>query len=328
MNRAGVLEASNAQAGAAPVVASVERAAHGPAAPVVPARATRAEVQEVVDLIWFDPESVPRLRRKPAWQELLEAMETRPLDPEGDDPALANDPKVVEDRRDVFEILVRGTPTFGEELLDVLAQSVREDGRFAPALALVAGDVDFPFDELATLRATVTTVAPLALSDEPLTNAIEAARAFLATPGLLSPPAVAEGLTQRIEDAFSHGKRVVPSGYLEAQRERVLVEQRMYQHRQVFGKKHIRALLNLDDRSRPSSSPPAARCPSSVKPVAAGNGSVPTYLPESVANLLPMYPQFRTRLLAEVALPADRYEIHAAALRVVAIARLSAPPKP
>src|SRR6202012_5104465 len=96
------------------------------------------------------------------------------------------------------------------------------------------------FDELAALRATLTTVAPLVGPDEALKTAVQAAKDFLATPGLMSAPAVAEGLTKRMEDAFAQGKRVVPPGYLEAQRERALLDQRQYQRRAVFGGEHLR----------------------------------------------------------------------------------------
>jgi hypothetical protein len=55
---------------------------------------------------------------------------------------------------------------------------------------------------------------------------------------------------------------------------------------------------------------------------------VPSYLPEAIAEELPMYPRFRVRMVAEVRLAADRYETHPAALRVLALARLATPPRP
>jgi hypothetical protein len=139
----------------------------------------------------------------------------------------------------------------------------------------------------------------------------------------MSAPAVAEGLTKRIEDAFAGGKRVVPPGYLEAQRERALLEQRQYQRRAVFGGKHLRGLLKLG-APEPA---PGVRLGGPGKAPAGGAVVVPAYLPESLAEELPMYPRFRVRVVAEVRLAADRYETHPAALRAMALARLAAPPK-
>ena len=202
--------------------------------------------EEAVELVWFDPEIAPRVRRHPSFRPLLDALERAPLDPDFDDPAFAREPMLIEDRREVFEILAHAAPTSAEGLEALLARCVRDDGKFVPALALFAGEMDLPFDELAALRATLTTVAPLVGPDEALKSAVQAAKDFLATPGLLSAPAVAEGLTKRIEDAFAQGKRVVPPGYLEAQRERALLEQRQYQRRAVFGGKHLRGLVKLE----------------------------------------------------------------------------------
>ncbi len=98
-----------------------------------------------------------------------------------------------------------------------------EDGKLVPPLLLVGGEFQLPFDEIETLRATVTTVTPLAGNEENLRASIDVARQFLAIPGLATAPAVAEGLTTRIREAWSQGKRVVAPGYLDAQTERVLI---------------------------------------------------------------------------------------------------------
>jgi hypothetical protein len=280
----------------------------------------RAEPLEAIELVWFDPESVPRLRRKAEWRPLLDALERAPLDPEFDDPALARNPALVEDRREIFEILTHAAPTGAEDLDAALARCVRDDGKFVPVGALFAGELELPFDDLAALQATLTTVSPLVGSDEALKGAVQAAKDFLATPGLMSAPAVAEGLTRRMEDAFAQGKRVVPAGYLEAQRERALLEQRQYQRRLVFGGRQIRALLHLAG-AEPG---PGVRLGGHGK---SSPAVIPAYLPESIADGLPMYPRFRARMVAELHLAADRYEAHPAALRVLALARAAPPPK-
>jgi hypothetical protein len=301
---------------------------HPAAAPVEPSPAARAEGLEAIDLLWFDPESVPRIRRKAAWRPILDALERTPLDPDFDDPAFAKDPLLIEDRREVFEILARAAPTGPEGLDAALAHCLRDDGKFIPVLALFMGEMELPFDELATMRATLTTVSPLVGSDEALKSAVQAAKDFLATPGLMSAPAVAEGLTKRMEDAFSQGKRVVPAGYLEAQRERALLEQRQYQRRAVLGGKHLRGLLKLGG-AEPTGGPAQGVKLGAVgkSPPAGAAVVVPAYLPESLAEGLPLYPRFRVRMVAEIRLCADRYEAHPAALRVVALARVAPPSK-
>ena len=295
-----------------------------PAAAVMePPPAVRAEGLEAIDLVWFDPESVPRIRRKAAWRPILEALERAPIDPDFDDPAFAKDPMLIEDRREVFEVVARAAPTSAEGLDAALARCLRDDGKFIPVLALFVGEMELPFDELATLRATLTTVSPLVGSDESLKSAVQTARDFLATPGLMSAPAVAEGLTKRMEDAFAQGKRVVPAGYLEAQRERALLEQRQYQRRSVFGGKHVRGLLRMG-----GAEPTGPRLGVAGKSSPAGGTTVvPAYLPESLVEGLPMYPRFRVRMVAEIRLAADRYETHPAALRVLALARVAPPSK-
>jgi len=286
--------------------------------------APRAEAQEALELVWFDPEGVPRIRRKAEWRPLLDALEQTPLDPDFDDPAFARDPMMIEDRREVFEILAQAAPTSAEGLEAALGRCLRPDGKFVPALSVFAAELELPFDELSALRATVTTVSPLIGQDDALKGAVQAAKEFLATPGLMSAPAVAEGLTKRIEDAFAQGKRVVPTGYLEAQRERALLEQRQYQRRAVFGGKHLRGLLKLGG-PEPA---PAGKPGSTTKPSAGSGGVVvPAYLPEALADVLPMLPRFRCRMVAEIRLAADRYESHPASLKVIALARAAPPPK-
>lgn len=247
---------------------------------------------------------MPRIRRTARWRSILLDLEKHPPDPDLEDPAFAKDPADVEDRREIFEILARGTPAIAAEINEALVSAVREDGKLVPPLLLVGGELQLPFDEIETLRATVTTVTPLAGNDENLRASLDVARQFLAIPGLATAPAVAEGLTNRIRDAWNQGKRVVAPGYLDAQTERVLTEQRHYQRRTVFGGQHLRALLH-----------------------AGGPNPIPTYLPEATAKVLPLYPRFKVRFVVELHLQIDPYETHQAALRGVALARVSPLPK-
>jgi hypothetical protein len=274
-----------------------------PALKRAPASAPREAPRDALVLLWLDPSAVPRMRKKPAFREILDALEEQEPDEELDasiDGALAD----VDDQRAVFEILAKAQPTDEEALQKRMIEGLREDGKLVPPLMLLAGELAFPFDELATLRATVITAAPLAGADEQLKAALENARELLKTPDLACSPAVAEGMTQRIRDAFAQGKRVVPPGYLEAQTERTLLDQRACQRRTVFGGAHLRALLHLPGASAP----------------------VPAYLPAQTASKLPLYQRFRVRIVASGHVTEDQNETHPTALRVLALARVAPAP--
>ncbi|WP_437538988.1 DUF2169 domain-containing protein [Sorangium sp. So ce726] len=287
---------------APPVVPPRSDAAPAPARPSsVRAPATaRSSASEIVHLLWYDPESVPRVRRQPSFRPLLEELDERPIDREADEPALAKDPMAVEDRREVFEIIARASATDAEGTQEAVVDAVREGGKFVPPVCLLAGELIFHFDELETLKATVTAAAPLAGNDEQLKAAVVAAQDFLKLPDLRCAPSVAEGLTTRIKEALD-GKRGAPPGYLKAQTERVLLDQRHYQKRPVLGGPHLRALLQPSGSSQ----------------------QIPAYLPEALAQQLPLYQRFRSRLVAELHLQVDQSESHAVALRVLALARVA-----
>jgi len=257
----------------------------------------------MVKLLWFDPESVARIRRQKKFRDVLAEMEDKSLDPEIDDPALVKDPSMLEDQREMFEILARAPIADAEQIQESFTDAVREDGKFVAPLLLLAGELAFGFDELETLKATLTTVTPLVTpGDEVLRANMELSKEFLKTPGLLSGPLVAEGLTSRLRDAFAQGKRMVPTNYLAEQTERALLEHRHYQKRRVFGGAHLRVLLHV------ANSPQI----------------VPTYLPAALAETLPMYQRFRVRIIVEVHPQEDQSETNAVALKGLAIARVGA----
>jgi len=269
--------------------------------PLAAAPSPVLEVNDVLELLWFESDSVPRMRRNPAWKPILSALEQRPVDRDLDDPALADDAMEMEDRREVFEILARAAAAGAGGIGRALDDAVREDGKFVPQLALFAGQLEFLFDELETVKATVATVAPLVTpADEALKSAVEAAKELLKTADVLTPPSVAAGMTTRLREAFAQGKRAVPETHLVEQTDRVLLAQRRYQTRIVFGAPHLRCLVQLE------------------------GVAVPAYLPESLAKKLPMFQRFKGRLIAEVQQQADQYEMYDASLRVVALARASA----
>jgi hypothetical protein len=294
-------------------VALSEYAARAAAVPLpAPAPAPEPDVllqavgpNEVFLLLWFDPESVPRMRRTKTYKPILDALEHRPVDRELDDAAQTDDPMELEDRREVFEILARGPTTDGSGVRRAVHGAMRKDGKFVPQLVLLRGELETPFDEIERLKATISTVTPMIRpDDENLKTAVEQATEFMGMPNLLCPGSVADGFTRRIREEFKAEARSLPDSYLEEETDRVLLEKRHYQKRIVFGEPHLRTLLLLP----------------------ADNTPLPTYLPESLANKLPMFHRFKVRLLCEAQLKEDQYEAHDCALRVVALVRVAPPP--
>jgi hypothetical protein len=210
-------------------------------------------------------------------------------------------PQEVLDRRNVFKVLARGEPMTASGIDQEVADAIRKDGTLEPPLVLLAGDLVFPFDELETLKATVTAVSPLVAGDKKLKEVVDTVNELLKTPWLSRSGAVAEGQTARIKEAFGQGNRMVPASYLDSHTERILLEERHYQKRTVFGQTWIRSLYVS------ASSP----------------DQIPAYLPESLAKQLPMFQRLRTRFIAEVHMQQDQYESHPIALRVVALARVT-----
>jgi hypothetical protein len=261
---------------------------------------------DTLELVWLDPKSAARIRKRPPWQRLLDEARQGPRDPEPAEPTLPNQDVPADDRREVFLVLARGEVLGSDGVAAALSSGIHADGKFAPPLLLVAGELRFLFDELEVLKAAVSTATPFTGGDEPLKAAVDGAGAFLATPDLLTAPAVAEGLFGRIREAFARVRRAVPAGYFEAQIDRAVLEHRRYQRRLFAGRPHLRALL----------AGPGDRAPMLV------------YLPVDTETQLPLYQRFPARLIVAAHLSTDQFEAHPFALEVLALARQIAPATP
>jgi len=279
--------------------------APAPFTPPAPRLAPAAAPQsiEVVSLLWFDPQCAPRLSLRPRFLELIEKLQEQPADMDIDDQALGQQSYSVEDRRDVFEVLVRGEATDAEGMSEALAGAMREDGKFAPPVVLLGGELRAVFDAFATLRATMAAVAPFMSGDPALSAAVDSVTEVLKTPGIEESSGALEGLLSRVREAFGGGKRGASWAQVEAQVERTLLEQRRYQRRTMFGQACIRALF----------------VPSGSKAL------VPTYMTEQVSGKLPLFQRMRVRLIAEVHTRQDQHEPHPEALRVLAVGHVLPP---
>ncbi len=332
---AAAAAATSGAAAASNVAAMGARSAASPAPAARAAEqpAARPGGREILTLLWFDPTFIKPISDHKRWAEILEQpdddddppkRDISPGDDAGDDAdddasEDADDPDMyvrdeidddqpeedvpqeVIDRRNVFKILARGEPMTAGAIDQEVADAIRKDGTLEPPLVLLAGDLVFPFDELETLKATVTAVSPLVAGDKKLKEVVDTVNELLKTPWLSRSGAVAEGQTARIKEAFSQGTRMVPASYLQEHTDRILLEERHYQKRTVFGQTWIRSLYV-------SASAP---------------DQIPAYLPESLTKQLPMFQRLRVRVIAEVHMQQDQYESHPIALRVVALARVS-----
>lgn len=251
----------------------------------------------LLQIVWFDRDSVMWMRRRDDWKPILVELEKRPPDPAFDDPVLARDPGEVEDRREVFEILLRARAAGAEGLRAAMNEGMRPDGKFIHNLVMLAGDIEFPFDEVEELKAMIPTASWFTGADDPLQSALDGAIKFLATPGHPSGT-VAQGYIDNIKKAFKQKKRDM--SYLEGPAERTLLERRAYQRRPVLGGPHLRALFTAKG----------------------AKSAVPLYFPDAAARALPMYRRFSARVVAETHLPVDQYETYPAALKAAALGRI------
>jgi hypothetical protein len=295
----GTLAASNAAAGGWQMQTRPAVAAPAPAPVAAPAREARRAVQ----LVWCDVESAPRVRRAARFKPVLEAMEDRPVDRDLDDPDA--DADSAEELRTMFEVLANGTPLDAPRVAEALARAVHDDAKFAPPLVLVGGELELPFDELESLKATVTVATPFVTpADEQLQAAVAAAHQLLKIPGLASAPALSDDLSNQVRAAFAKEKRAFAADYLDTRAKRVLLAGRHYQRRSVFGAPHLRCLVRTGRDDTTTAEPLIG------------------YVPEVLATKLPLFSRFRARLIAAVHFPEDEAESQSCALRVLALARV------
>jgi hypothetical protein len=269
------------------------------AAPVTEARPAPAplrspQVDDIIDLLWFDPEAVPRIRAR--WPRIIDELEFEPLDPRHDLPV--DDPAASRDRHHVFGVLTRAESTDPRAIAREMMEAIGDHGRFTPPLLVISGELRFPIDEIEMLKAAAAAAKPLAKDDKRLTDLLEMIAELIDTPLLQGSPGAVDSLLRDLTSAIQQSKRPLPVKYLDAHLERVLLEKRRYQRRTVLGGPCIRALLGQ------------------------GSSAVPAYLPDSLADRLPLVTTMRARLLAEASASQDQYESHPHALKVVALGRV------
>jgi hypothetical protein len=287
----GVLGASNAvlpmdvALGAMPAKAS--------AAPRIQAPLSAGEL---LRLVWHDPDGASRVRRRQEFRPILGELDKRPPDADLD---ASGDPAEIEDRRELLEIMLVASPEGANGIRALLNEGMREDGKFVPLVGFLSGELEHVFDPLDMLKALLPVAASFVAGEDALGAAVDASASFLGAPGLPGP-GVAEALCTRLRKAFAETRKAQRQALLTEQAERTLCEQRRFQRRSVLGDTYVRALLHTAGSPHP----------------------IPCYFPEAAVKKLPMSARSRVRLLAETHLRADPYEMHPAALRVLALAEV------
>ena len=251
---------------------------------------------EIFDLIWYDERSLPRIRAR--WEALVTELDFEPAEPGAD--LGADDAEKARGRHNVFGVLTDGEAIDVSGVARAVRGAVNDRGRFTPPLVLVAGDLRFPFDEVETLRATLVAATPLAGTDKRLKETIDSLNELLQTPYLQGSTGLVEKLLLQLRDQVQQANRALPASYLDGHVERLLLEQRRYQIRKVFGGEFIRAFL-------------AAGAPEETP--------VPVYLPRHLDQTLPMMSGMKVRVVAEANVQQDQYDASPHALRAVALGR-------
>jgi len=113
-------------------------------------------------------------------------------------------------------------------------------------------------------------------------------------------------LVRDLRGQFRDSNRSLPPTYLDSHVERLLLEQRRYAIRKVFGGEFIRASLT------------AYVAEGQTKGT---DGSIPVYMPKSLDQTLPMLVTMKVRIIVECHLQQDPNDASPYALRVVALGR-------
>lgn len=262
-----------------------------PAAPPAP----RPTI-EVVELLWYDEEATALLRKR--FRALTEELDFAPRDDQHDLPDA--DPKRARDHHTHFGVLAQAPTSDHAMLRRSLREAVSETGRFTPPLLALRGTLRPAFDEVEVLRVTAAVARPIAGDDKKLKATLDQIDELDESPVLRGSLETVKRFTDQLRRQYREGRRALSAEYLEETVERVLLEERRYARRKLFGGEVIRATFHLRGESR------AFTC----------------YLLEGAAERLPMLAELPARIVAEVHFKQDQYDPSPHALRVVTLGRV------
>jgi hypothetical protein len=210
----------------------------------------------------------------------------------------------VQNRRRIHEVLARADRADLAALVAALDDGCGSDGRFEPPMVALEGTLSIPFDEVATLRATISVAAPFASGDKPLRELLATVAELMRGDYLDGAGDVAENLTAQLREALAKVARGPLLETVHRHATALLVERRAYQKRALEGRPWIRGLLVLGRASEP----------------------VPIYLAQELVERLPLFQRWSVRVLAEADYRQDERETAAVALRARALATLPTSP--
>ena len=248
----------------------------------------------IVDLLAFDPDVPSRLRRSKDLATLLAAPAASRAHQGVDEPA-ADTSAEDRSRNDVLRVLSCGSPMPAEAIAQAFEALLDDPLDLDLPLFLVEGEVTPTMDELEALRAIVEHAKPLAGSNKRLLGALSTAGDTLARSTPPSPEAALQLYSQIETGTADLG---LPPRHLAKLVDRTLREARSYKRRTLLGAPRIRATLTL------------------------GSTLVPLYLPNAVADLLPLLPAFRLTALVESRPREDASEQSSTALVACAVGRV------
>lgn len=280
---AGVVQASHAAAEATP---------REPTAPLshVP---TVTEAAPPIELLWFEPAVAGRARAQAELKGLVREVEPGPLD----DEAKVQDAKARADRATLKAILARAEIV--ADIEGAVFASANDDGALEPRLAVVAGTVEWTFDDVELLTIWTSTAVALAPGDKRVKEVADAATETMATP-LGGEPDVARGFVVRLRDAWSKAQKTLPNDYIDVHARRLLLKQRKYDKRTFQDAEWIRGTLTPEGSS----------------------ATIPLYIPSSAARALPLFVKAQGRVLGDLVPQRDETEKSSVAVLVGALARL------
>jgi len=252
-----------------------------------------------IDLIWINTNSMGRIRKHPAWKEILSNVKVRPDDEDVDDDLPPGRRIGVKDRRDILAVLSRGEPIDVLGIEQALMAALDDDDGFSPPLVLAAGELTMRYDELETLKATLAALAPHASGDKRVEEAMAKVQEMFKMPWAQGANGVLEETTTNLRKLFGEVRKGIAQDRFEAQIEQTLLDGRHYRKRAVFGQPRlVGALWSMD-----------------------GKQSLPVYLPDHLAKELPTLRRMHVRVIGDVRPRAEEGERSAAGLRVVAVGR-------
>jgi hypothetical protein len=263
-----------------------------------PATAARV-LREALELAWYDRAALPKIRRSLRWEKIIAELPPAPSegDADGQSPEQSEEARA---RRHVMAVLTRGDVQDLTGIARAMEMAIKDDGSFEPPYVLTAGTLEWLFDEVEKLKATLVIVAPFLRHDEKLKETAAHATEVMKTPGFELARNVAGGLAFQVKTAFERGSHGLTAEYLDRQVEAMMLDGGYYQRQKALGAQWIRALFT---------------------PAGAAE-TLPTYVSEKMVEALPLLRKPRMRVIAEARPQADETRADLCCLRIVAAATI------